>query len=88
MFWRRKRERDLERELRSHLELEAEEHGGDHMAARRALGNRAIIQEDTRATWGWSGWAHLLRDLRFAVLMLRRRPVFAVESPKSKFWRG
>ena len=78
MFWRRRRERDLERELQSHLELEAEEHGGDRMAARRAFGNRAIIQEDTRATWSWPGWTQLSRDFRLAVLMLRRRPVFAV----------
>ena len=38
--WRRKvREEELERELRSHLELESEEQQDDHTAA-RALGNR------------------------------------------------
>ena len=76
MFWRRKREHDLERELQSHLDLEAEEHRGDRLAAGRAFGNRARIQEDTRATWGWTGCAQLARDLRLAARQLRRRPVF------------
>jgi hypothetical protein len=45
VFWRRKREEDLERELRSHLEAEAEEQG-DVYAARRALGNLGRVKED------------------------------------------
>jgi macrolide transport system ATP-binding/permease protein len=77
VLWHRKRERDLDRELQSHLELETEERGGDHLAARRAFGNRAVIQEDTRATWGWTGWKQFSRDLHLAARMLRRRPVFA-----------
>src|SRR5687767_12354394 len=77
MFWRRRRERDLEREIQSHLELEAEEHGGDQSAARRAFGNRTRIQEDIRDAWGWAGWEQFCRDLSLAVSTLRRRPVFA-----------
>ena len=41
---RQRREDELERELRAHLELEAEERGGDRQAARRALGNTTWIQ--------------------------------------------
>ena len=52
MWRRRKREQDLERELRSHLETEAEEQGDLH-AARRALGNLARVKEDVREAWGW-----------------------------------
>ncbi len=48
MWWRKKREDDLERELRSHLDLEAEERR-DRYAAQRALGNLALIKEDARA---------------------------------------
>lgn len=77
MFWRRKREDDLERELQSHLDLEAEEHGGDRLAASRAFGNRARIQEETRAAWGWTGLAQLASDVRLAARQLRRKPVFA-----------
>jgi hypothetical protein len=54
-FWRRKKEQELDRELRSHLDLEAEEQreaGLSHLqaqdAARRALGNTTLIKERTR----------------------------------------
>jgi hypothetical protein len=42
MWWRRIREQDLDRELRDHLDLEAEEQQ-DHYAAQRALGNASLI---------------------------------------------
>jgi hypothetical protein len=58
-WWRiRKRDADLERELRSDLELEEEEQreagisGEDaRFAALRAFGNPALIHEQTRAVW-------------------------------------
>ena len=69
MFWwrRKEREQDLERELRSHLELEAEELGDPH-AARRALGNQTRIMEDVRSSWGWTGLEQVFEDLRYALL--------------------
>jgi len=76
MWWRRKRESDLERELQSHLDLEIEEQDGDAFAARRATGNRTLIQENTRAAWGWTHWTQIGRDLRQGTRMMRRRPVF------------
>jgi hypothetical protein len=83
MFWRRKqREQDLERELRSDLELEAEERqeAGASVqdagyAARRAFGNTTIIREDTRATWGWGCIESTLQDLRYALRFLRKRGI-------------
>jgi putative ABC transport system permease protein len=75
MFWRKKREQDLERELRAHLELEAEERG-DTNAARRALGNTALIQEDVRAEWGGQWLERLAQDLRYAQRMWRKDPGF------------
>ncbi len=76
-MWRRRRQReaDLDRELQSHLDLEAEEQG-DPAAARRTLGNLAQIKEDTRAAWGWVTVERLARDLRYAARAMRRRPVF------------
>lgn len=75
MWWRKKRERDLERELRSHLELEAEERQ-DSYAAKRALGNLALIKEDTRAMWGWTFLERLAQDAHYAGRVLRRSPGF------------
>ena len=61
MKWWRKNSRDddLDRELRTDLELEAEEQteGGlytakeAHYAALRAFGNLSLIKEQTRETW-------------------------------------
>src|SRR5262245_26025164 len=84
-WWqRRSQENDLDREIRSHLDLEAEvqrEAGLSeeqaHNASRRALGNTARIKEDTRAMWGWQWVETLGQDLRYAVRVLHRMPGFA-----------
>src|SRR3954463_11213379 len=76
MRWlpRKNREHDLERELRSDLELEAEElrdrgltPEAAALAARRALGNFALVQETTREAWGWQWLDRLGQDLRYGV---------------------
>lgn len=75
MFWRRRQEQDLERELRAHLELEAE--GCDRDAARRALGNLARIKEETREVWGYMWLDRLMQDVRYGWRALRSNPTFA-----------
>src|SRR5205823_8921074 len=88
-FWRRwmlrrdAREADLERELRDHLDLEAEEQREAGVspeeagyAARRALGNTVRIKEDVRMAWGFQWLETLLRDLSYGVRQLRRSPGF------------
>src|SRR3569832_232485 len=77
IFDRRKREEELERELRNHLELEAEEQGGDAWAARRALGNVTRIQEQTRESWGYRWLDRLVQDLRYGVRLLAKNRGFA-----------
>jgi putative ABC transport system permease protein len=85
-WWQiKKRDADLERELRSDLELEEEEQreGGisgeeARYAALRAFGNPALIREQTRAVWSWSWLESLARDLRFSLRTLRRTPGFTV----------
>jgi predicted permease len=82
---RRKRELDLERELRDHLDLEAEEQQAKGLppeaaryGARRALGNTALIQEDVRQAWGWTWLERLGQDVRHVVRGIRRSPGFAI----------
>jgi len=79
--WQRAREADLERELRDHLDLEAEEQqeaglspGEAEYAARRALGNTVKIKEDVRGAWGFQWLETLLQDVRYGLRQLRRNP--------------
>jgi predicted permease len=73
-WWQvKKRDADLERELRSDLELEEEEQRerglspeNARYAARRALGNAALIREQIHEAWGWAPFERLWQDVRFA----------------------
>jgi predicted permease len=85
-WWQiRKRDADVERELRSDLELEEEEqreHGVPPeeagYAALRAFGNPTLICEQTSAIWSWNWLESLARDLRFSLRTLRSTPGFTV----------
>jgi hypothetical protein len=72
---------DLDRELRNHLEFEAEEqqHRGldpdaARTAARRLLGNEAVIKEDVRALSPWAAIDDGLQDVRYGFRLLSRQP--------------
>ena len=85
-WWQsKKRDEDLERELRSDLELEEEEQreGGVSAdeaphAAVRAFGNPTLVREQTLAVWSWNSLESLARDLRFSLRTLWRSPGFTV----------
>jgi MacB-like periplasmic core domain len=84
-WWQiKKRNADLERELRSDLELEEEEQRENGLppeearyAARRAFGNTALIKEQTHEAWGWAVFERFLQDVRYAFRQLRKNAGFA-----------
>jgi predicted permease len=81
---RRRKEAELEEEVRFHLEEDTDERqsagaaaGDARQAARRELGNTTLLREDARATWGWTFWEQLLRDVRYALRAIRANPTFS-----------
>lgn len=80
---RRRARADLEEEMRLHLELERDrlidaglDPAAAGRAARRRLGNPALIREDARSVRGWRWLDALARDLRHVARGLRRSPGF------------
>lgn len=81
---RRNKESELHEELQFHLEEEAEQRQEDgqtedeaRWAARRELGNLTVVEESTRAAWGWTRLEQLARDAGYGLRQLRRNPVFS-----------
>lgn len=83
-WWQfKKRDADLERELRSDLELEEEEQRESGVpeeearyAALRAFGNPTLVREQTLAVWSWNWLESLARDLRISLRTLCHTPGF------------
>ena len=82
---RDRKEAELREELQFHLEEEAEERQAlglaedqARSAARRDLGNLVLVQEDARATWGWTMLEDAWRDVRYGARLLLRNPGFAM----------
>ena len=79
LLGRRRREAELEEEIRFHLAEETEERidAGQppdqaHAEARRNFGNVTLIRELTRETWGWAPAERILKDIGSAFRMMRR----------------
>jgi predicted permease len=76
---------DFEKELRNHLDLEAEEQSVAGISereaadrARRAFGNATIISEDVRAVWHLRWLENLWQDARYGLRQLRKNPTFTL----------
>src|SRR5580698_8328322 len=83
MNWQR-RERDLDAELRAHLEMAAEDaraRGSSAEAARlaalREFGNRDLVKETTRDIWGHNPFHGIADDIRAGLRTFRKNPAFA-----------
>src|SRR6266849_10366083 len=82
---RRSKEADLRDELQFHLDEEAEQrqaeglaHDEARWAARRELGNVALVRENTRAMWGWTTLEQLGQDLRYAFRTMASNRLFTL----------
>jgi predicted permease len=85
IFRRRKLYDDLSEEMQLHLEEHAEQLMAEGMnlqeaqrAARRAFGNRALLEERSRVVWQWPTLESIWADVRIAVRNLCRSPGFTI----------
>jgi predicted permease len=84
-YWRRLKflwrstqfERELEEEMRLHVQLRAEQLG-DLDAARRRFGNPTLLREQSRDQWTFRWLDNRARDFVYAVRTLRKRPGFSL----------
>jgi putative ABC transport system permease protein len=75
-LWRRRQlDRDLEDELRFHLEKKAQETGSRGEAQRR-LGNSTLLKEACRELWSFTTLETWWQDVRYAFRTLVRTPGF------------
>jgi len=80
---RQRRDEELERELRSHLDLEAEAQqeaglaaNAARFAAQRAFGNTTLVKEETRAVWQLTMLEQAFQDVRYAFRGMRKSAGF------------
>ncbi|MDX1980735.1 MAG: hypothetical protein SFV51_10735, partial [Bryobacteraceae bacterium] len=78
MFGKRRRDRETElaREIRAHIELEAED--SDLGGARRQFGNVTAVQEECREAWGWSSLERIRQDVKFGWRSARANAAYSL----------
>jgi predicted permease len=87
MLRRREIYDELSEEIRLDIEERAEQLMRDGMGAedarrtaRRAFGNRALLEERSREVWQWPTLESIGADVRFAMRQLRRSPGFTLSA--------
>jgi predicted permease len=85
LLLRRRRDAELDEELRDHIERQIEEYQSRGMgekearlAALRTFGNFVAVREQTHETWAWATIGRLEQDFRFALRSARRAPLLSV----------
>ncbi len=85
LFHKRRLDRELEEEMRFHLDRREEDSRSAGMppeeagyAARRRFGNTALLGEDSRGVWGWGELEGLLKDIIVSFRSMRRNFAFTV----------
>jgi macrolide transport system ATP-binding/permease protein len=80
---RRRKEDELRDEVQFHLDEEASQReaeglpsGEARLSAHRDFGNVTLLQESTRATWGWTFIEQLFQDLRYALRTMTKNRAF------------
>ncbi len=82
-FWRGQKEKELEEEMKSHLEMatqerveRGEERKEAERAVRREFGNVRLVKEVTRDIWAWRWLEDFVEDMCYGLRMLRKNPGF------------
>ena len=82
-FQRKRLERDLQEEMRQHMQMKAREQLDAGVssedagyAAQRQMGNMALQQEQSRASWGFPLLESIGQDVRYGLRGLRKAPGF------------
>ena len=80
----RRRNRDLDDEIRAHLDMAVQERvaRGESpyeaaQSARREFGNELLIKEVTRDMWSWTAVERFIQDMKYTLRNLRRSLGFA-----------
>jgi len=82
-WWKKKKEDELEEEVRSHLQMATQEHAERGTkkeeaaySAQREFGNVALIKETTRDVWDWEWLSQIFADIRYGTRSLLKHPGF------------